>query len=138
MGERLSAGTAPMGKHHLHLPHLPHFRKRVPRHERSRFQPLPLPVWLRVAATVIGWLLIGIGVLGLFLPVLQGGLSLALGFALLSVASQRFHLWLRGQMGRWPRLWRRMEKFRRKLGGWLHRRSGGQPGGGAAAGGERG
>jgi hypothetical protein len=140
MGERLSAGSAPMGKHHLHLPHLPHLprrKERVPRHERARFQPLPLPVWLRVGTTVVGWLLIGIGILGLFLPVLQGGLSLALGFALLSVASQSFHLRLRRWMGRWPRLWRRMEKFRRKLGGWLHRRSGGPPAGERAKNGAR-
>lgn len=76
---------------------------------------------LRVVVLVVGWLLVLIGIVGLFLPVLQGGLSLALGFALLSVASQTVHLWLRGLMGRWPKLWRRMERLRRRLRGWLHR-----------------
>lgn len=62
-----------------------------------------------------------LGIVGLFLPILQGGLSLALGFALLSIASQTVHLWLRRLLGRWPKLWRRMEKLRRRLRRWLHR-----------------
>lgn len=70
---------------------------------------------------VFGWLLVLVGIAGLFLPVLQGGLFLALGFAFLSIASQTVHLWLRGLMGRWPRLWRRMEKLRRRLREKLHR-----------------
>lgn len=90
-------------------------RIRLPRAQRPRFRATPLPLWLRVIVLVVGWALILIGILGLFLPVLQGGLSLALGFALLSVASQTVHLWLRGLMGRWPRLWRRMEKLRRRF-----------------------
>lgn len=90
-------------------------RIRLPRAERSRFRAAPLPFWLRVIVLGVGWLLILIGILGLFLPVLQGGISLALGFALLSVASQTVHLWLRGLMGRWPRIWRRMEKLRRRF-----------------------
>jgi len=90
-------------------------RIRLPRSERPRFRATPLPLWLRGIVLAVGWMLILIGVLGLFLPVLQGGLSLALGFALLSVASQSVHLWLRGLMGRWPRIWRRMEKLRRRF-----------------------
>ena len=100
-------------------------RLRLPRADRSRFQPLPLPLWLRLAVNFVGWVLIAIGVVGLFLPVLQGGLSLALGFALLSIGSPTIHLWLRRSMGRWPRLWRRMEKLRRGLHRWLHRNAGG-------------
>jgi uncharacterized protein len=99
-------------------------RLRLPRADRSRFQPLPLPLWLRMGVNLVGWILIVIGVLGLFLPVLQGGLSLALGFALLSIGSPRIHLWLRGWMGRWPKLWRRMEKLRRGVHRWLHRNAG--------------
>ena len=102
-------------------------RVRLPRAQRSRFRPLPLPIWLRAAAIVLGWLLIVIGVVGLFLPVLQGGLSLAIGFALLSISSQWFHLKLRGWMGRWPGIWKRMERLRRRLHGWLHRTTGPAP-----------
>jgi hypothetical protein len=105
--------------HHHHRRH--HRRRRVPRHQRARFQQLPLPVWVRMVVLTTGWLLIVVGVVGLFLPILQGGLSLALGFALLSLGSQWMHLRIRKLMGRWPRLWRRMERFRRRLHGWLHR-----------------
>ncbi len=97
---------------------------RLPRAQRSRFQALPLPLWARVLVISMGWILIVLGVVGLFLPVLQGGLSLALGLALLSISSQTVHLKLRGWMGRWPGLWKRMEKIRRKMRGWLHRSAG--------------
>ena len=75
-----------------------------------------------MATLTVGWLLVLLGTVGLFLPVLQGGLALALGLALLSIASQTVHLKLRGLMGRWPGLWKRMERLRRRLGGWLPRR----------------
>ena len=95
--------------------------RRLPRHERPRFQPLPLPLWVRVLVIAAGWLLILLVIAGLFLPVLQGGLSLALGFALLSLGSQTVHLKLRSAMRRWPGLWKRMERLRRRIHGWLHR-----------------
>lgn len=98
---------------------------RRPRADRSRFRRLPLPIWLRVAVLTVGWLLVLIGIVGLFLPVLQGGLSLVVGFALLSIASQTVHLKLRSLMGRWPRAWKRLEKLRRRVHAWLHRRHGG-------------
>jgi len=93
----------------------------LPRAQRRRFQTAPLPFGLRALILTVGWLLVLLGIAGLFLPILQGGLSLALGLALLSVASQTVHLWLRSLMGRWPKLWKRMEKLRRRLRGWLHR-----------------
>ncbi len=68
----------------------------------------------------VGWFLIFLGILGLFLPILQGGLSLVLGLALLSIGSQWVHLRLRSLMGRWPGLWRRLERLRRKIHAKLH------------------
>ena len=99
-------------------------KTRLPRHHRLRFQRLPLPTWLRLSVLTVGWLLILLGVVGLFLPVLQGGLMLALGFALLSIGSQTIHLWFRSFMGRWPRIWKRVEKLRRRIHFRLHRASG--------------
>jgi len=96
-------------------------RRRIPRAERPRYQRLPLPTWVRVLVLTAGWILVLVGIAGIFLPILQGGLSLAIGFALLSLGSQSFHLWLRRLMGRWPGLWKRMERFRRRVHGWLHR-----------------
>ena len=98
---------------------------RTPRQLRPRFQRLPLPPWLRVSVLTLGWVLILLGVVGLFLPILQGGLMLALGFALLSIGSQTIHLWMRSLMGRWPKIWRRLERLRRKLHLRLHKASGG-------------
>jgi hypothetical protein len=100
-------------------------RSPLPRHERARFRPLPLPIWVRFLVLGVGWLLILIGIVGLFVPVLQGGLSLAFGLALLSIASQTVHLWLRRLLGRWPGLWRRMERLRRRMHRWLHRNTAG-------------
>ena len=82
---------------------------------RSRHLPqLSLPV--RIVLSVLGWVLILIGIAGRFLPVLQGGLFLALGAAVISLVSRRFHGWLRTRFARWPRGWKRVERFRR----WLH------------------
>lgn len=99
-------------------------RTRLPRHHRPPFQRLPLPTWLRVVVITLGWFMILVGIAGLFLPILQGGLMLALGLALLSIGSQTMHLWFRSLMGRWPRIWKRLEKFRRKIHFRLHKASG--------------
>jgi len=87
--------------HHLRLPKL-----------------RPLSFGVRVTLHVLGWTLVVVGIAGFFLPVLPGGLALAAGLAILSVASKRLHLWLRPKFRRWPRAWRRLERFRRRL----HRR----------------
>jgi hypothetical protein len=78
----------------------------------------PLSLGVRITLHVLGWLLAVIGVAGLFLPVLPGGLAIAAGLAVLSVASRSLHQWLRPKFRRWPRGWRRLERFRRRL----HRR----------------
>lgn len=96
-------------------------RFRIPRRERRRFQPPPMPIWLRFAVMGAGWALILFGIVGLFLPVLQGTLSLLLGLALMSVASQSIHLWLRNLFRRSPGAWKRMERVRRAIHRWLER-----------------
>ncbi|MCZ7652973.1 MAG: hypothetical protein M5U13_18095 [Thermoanaerobaculia bacterium] len=80
---------------------------------------LSLPV--RIVLGVIGWVLILVGIVGLFLPVVQGGLFLVLGAAVISLVSHRFHAWLRARFAGWPRGWKRVERFRRWLHGKLHR-----------------
>ena len=39
---------------------------RLPRHHRLRFQRLPLPTWLRLSVLTVGWVLILLGILGLW------------------------------------------------------------------------
>ena len=99
--------------------------RRLPRADRGPYQRPPLPVWVRALVLSTGWILVVLGVVGLFLPILQGGLCLALGFALLSVGSQTVHLWLRKLLGRWPGLWKRLERLRRRILRWIRRRTGG-------------
>jgi hypothetical protein len=43
----------------------------------------------RVALVIVGWVLVVLGVIGWFLPILQGWLTLFMGLAVLSLTSQR-------------------------------------------------
>ena len=91
------------------LPHRPPRRVRHPLAHAVR--------WLA------GWGFLALGVLGLFLPVLQGILFLAVGFALLAPYVPLFRRWRRWFFRRFPRLreavrglkrrWRGTKKARR-------------------------
>ena len=85
-----------------------------------------LPVWLRVTLVVAAVLLLAVGVAGLFLPGLQGILTILLGLALLSLVSRRTHWALRWSLSRWPRLRKRVERIRWRSRSWLHRKVGRQ------------
>jgi uncharacterized membrane protein YbaN (DUF454 family) len=71
----------------------------------------------RIAVLVIGWLLVAFGVVGLFLPVLQGVLFILLGLWVLSIESETAHRWLQrararhpkadAKLKQWGRWWRR-------------------------------
>lgn len=67
---------------------------------------------------MIGWVVLAVGIAGLALPGIQGILTIAVGLAILSLASDRAHQLLRRALSRWPGVWRRVERLRRKL----HRR----------------
>jgi len=86
--------------------------RRAPRPHR-----LPaLPLVARIIVLVVGWVVLLIGVAGLFLPGLQGILTIAAGAALLSLASKTIYDWLRKLLQRWPKVWNRVESFR----AWAH------------------
>ena len=71
----------------------------------------------RITVLVLGWTLIGIGIVGLFLPVLQGVLLILLGLYVLSRESDTARRWLHrlrdrhptmdGKLKRWGIGWRR-------------------------------
>jgi len=72
----------------------------------------------RMAYLVFGWAFVLLGIVGLFLPVLQGVLFLFVGIVLLSLASPRVRLWQ-------IRLGRRFPAFRtgyERARAWLKRR----------------
>jgi hypothetical protein len=83
-----------------------------------------LPVWLRVTLIVVAVLLVALGIAGLFLPGLQGILTLLLALALLSLVSRRTHGALRWLLQPWPNLRKRVERYRRRSRQWLHRKVG--------------
>ena len=84
--------------------------------EPEELPPLSLPV--RIGLHVVGWTLVLVGVAGLVLPGIQGILTGALGLALVSVASENVHRWLRSSLRRWPRLWAQVDKLHQRV----HRR----------------
>jgi uncharacterized membrane protein YbaN (DUF454 family) len=82
----------------------------------------PLPAPIRIALLVVGSFFVGLGILGLFLPFLQGILFLAVGAALLSLASDSVHRFVSRLLRRWPRMQERMHRFRQHWHSRLHRR----------------
>ena len=61
----------------------------APRARRRRRKPR---TWRRLAVWVTGWFCIFLGILGLFLPILQGILFLLIGLFILSLVSPRIRL----------------------------------------------
>jgi uncharacterized protein len=79
------------------------------------------PAIKRVAILVLGWGFIVLGVIGLFLPFLQGILSLFIGLAILSSEyawARRLILKLRQ---RFPRIARTADEASAKAASWLRR-----------------
>ncbi|MDH3812967.1 MAG: DUF454 family protein [Acidobacteriota bacterium] len=66
----------------------------------------------RIAVLVIGWLLIAFGVVGLFLPILQGVLFILLGLLVLSRESETAHRWLQRGRQRYPHLDSKLKEWR--------------------------
>ena len=68
----------------------------------------------RVAVLVLGWILIAFGIVGLFLPVLQGVLFILLGLYVLSRESEIARRWLHRVRERHPRLDEKLKQWGRK------------------------
>jgi uncharacterized membrane protein YbaN (DUF454 family) len=77
----------------------------------------------RIVVLVIGWLLIAFGVVGLFLPILQGVLFIMLGLLVLSRESETAHRWLKRGRQRYPHLDVKLKEW----GKWWRRRFGRHP-----------
>jgi hypothetical protein len=82
---------------------------------RRRHLPA-LPLVVRILVLIVGWVVLLIGVAGLALPGIQGCLTIAVGAALLSLASELIYRGLKRSLQRWPKVWDRIESFR----AWLH------------------
>jgi len=89
------------------------------RGNRYRSQAQDLAVWTRLLLLLVGWLLVLIGIAGLVLPGIQGILTIVAGAAVLSLVSELAYDLLRWSSRRWPRLWRRILRLRRRVYRWL-------------------
>jgi len=73
----------------------------------------------RIGLLIIGWLFIVLGILGLFLPFLQGVLFLVIGLAILSSRSEIIRRFLKHLEERYPHHHERVENWKKKLRSWF-------------------
>ena len=76
---------------------------------------------------VAGISLLVLGVVGLFLPILQGVLFLFLGLAVLATENRHAREIVETLKRRHPGPWKRMEKLKVRISKLLHRRTDGEP-----------
>ena len=79
----------------------------------------PMNQFKKTAIVIIGWIFIGLGILGLFLPILQGILFLMIGLAILSSRSQWVKRFLEQMEKRYPHHHERVERWKEKIGRWF-------------------
>jgi uncharacterized membrane protein YbaN (DUF454 family) len=69
----------------------------------------------RIGILIIGWIFIGLGTLGLFLPILQGILFIMIGLAILSSRSELIRRFLKQLEERYPHHYEKVEVWREKI-----------------------
>ncbi|MGB9630305.1 MAG: PGPGW domain-containing protein [Thermodesulfobacteriota bacterium] len=69
----------------------------------------------KIGWLIAGWFFITLGILGLFLPILQGILFIAIGIAILSSRSEWVRRILKDMELRFPHLHERVERLRERL-----------------------
>lgn len=75
----------------------------------------------KALALVTGWVLIVLGVVGLFLPFMQGTLFLLIGLTILSSEYVWAHHLLTKVRTRFPRIAIFSDRAQKKATGWMHR-----------------
>ncbi len=75
----------------------------------------------RILVLVVGWAFILLGILGLFLPVLQGVLFLLVGLIILSSEYVWAHRLLTKVRERFPKIGRTADRATEKASAWLRR-----------------
>jgi uncharacterized protein len=78
----------------------------------------------RILVLIVGWAFILLGILGLFLPILQGVLFLLVGLIILSTEYVWAHRLLAKFRERFPKLGRTADQATEKATAWLRRISG--------------
>ncbi len=78
----------------------------------------------KALALIAGWAFIVLGVVGLFLPLMQGVLFIMIGLTILSGEYVWAHHLLSKVRNRFPRIARLSDRAREKASGWLRRAPG--------------
>lgn len=69
----------------------------------------------RIATLVLGWALVALGVVGLFVPILQGVLFLFIGLLILSKESETAHRLAMKLRQRYPRVDEKLQRLRERF-----------------------
>jgi uncharacterized membrane protein YbaN (DUF454 family) len=72
-----------------------------------------------IGVLILGWFFVGLGIVGLFLPFLQGVLFIMIGLGILSSRSATIKRLLDGLEKRYPDQYQRMETLKGKVSGWF-------------------
>ncbi len=78
----------------------------------------------RILVLVVGWFFVLLGIIGLFLPILQGVLFILVGLIILSSEYVWAHHLLRRLKEKFPKIGRVADAATEKARVWLHRLSG--------------
>ena len=73
----------------------------------------------KIGLLIIGWLFIFLGIIGLFLPILQGVLFILIGLAILSSRSEIVKRFLKHLEERYPQHHERVEVWKAKIQTWF-------------------
>ena len=73
----------------------------------------------RIGLLIIGWFFIALGILGLFLPILQGILFILIGLAILSSRSETIKRLLKHLEERYPQYHEKIEVCKERLRKWF-------------------
>jgi uncharacterized membrane protein YbaN (DUF454 family) len=79
----------------------------------------PMNQFKKTAIVIIGWIFIGLGILGLFLPILQGILFITIGLAILSSRSKLVMRFMKHIEERYPHHHERLEHWEEKIRHWF-------------------
>ena len=72
-----------------------------------------------VGMLIVGWFFVLLGIVGLFLPILQGILFIMIGLAILSSRSELIRRFLKRLEERFPQHYEQVEIWKEKITHWL-------------------
>jgi len=75
----------------------------------------------KIGILLLGWIFLFLGILGLFLPFLQGVLFIMIGLAILSSRSKTIRRFMKHLEERYPQHYERIVLWRKKIKRWLGR-----------------